>query len=112
MAECSTRASTADHIIPRKVFGGWVNGSTRRWRKVRAFVLDRDRYRCQLPVDKAGNYDRAGDTAAANPVPVTDPDDPRNLRAACELHNKQRSDGTGRAPTYRRHAAGSTRWEW
>lgn len=111
MADCSTRASTADHIIPRKVFGGWLNGSTRRWRKVRSFVLDRDGYRCQLPVDAAGNYDRDADTVAADPVPVTDPDDPRNLRASCQLHNQQRNDGTDRAATFRRRHAGPT-WEW
>jgi 5-methylcytosine-specific restriction endonuclease McrA len=27
---------------------GWIRGSTRAWRKVRAYVLDRDGRRCQL----------------------------------------------------------------
>ncbi|MEV6879122.1 hypothetical protein [Amycolatopsis sp. NPDC051128] len=27
---------------------GWTNGSTRRWRGIRAYVLDRDRWVCQL----------------------------------------------------------------
>lgn len=30
---------------------GWGKGSTRRWRVVRAQVLKRDQYRCQLKLD-------------------------------------------------------------
>ncbi len=32
--------------------GAWVKGSTRRWRKIRAAVLARDRYRCQIRLPK------------------------------------------------------------
>ena len=29
---------------------GWANGSTREWRKIRAAVLRRDSYRCQVRI--------------------------------------------------------------
>jgi 5-methylcytosine-specific restriction endonuclease McrA len=29
---------------------GWKSGSSRRWRRIRAGVLRRDRYRCQLQI--------------------------------------------------------------
>jgi 5-methylcytosine-specific restriction endonuclease McrA len=29
---------------------GWEGGSTRAWRKIRAYVLRRDQYRCQLRI--------------------------------------------------------------
>lgn len=35
---------------------GWKGGSTRRWRKIRRFVLERDRWICQIcdqPIDPA-----------------------------------------------------------
>jgi 5-methylcytosine-specific restriction endonuclease McrA len=30
--------------------GAWEGGSTRKWRKIRLEVLQRDRYRCQLRI--------------------------------------------------------------
>jgi len=67
----------------------------------------RDGYRCQLPVDADGQYDAAGEPPA--PL-VSGPHDPCNLRAACQLHNQQRGDGTG--IDHRRQPAAATRWEW
>lgn len=107
---CGGPATAADHIVPLARWGGWRNGSTSRWRRVRAFVLARDGFRCQLPVDAAGNYDRTADTVADTaPIPA-DPNDPTNLRAACTRHNSQRGDGTGNRPAW--IARRTTRWEW
>lgn len=112
-------SAPVDHIVPRWLWGARPVGSTRRWRRVRLYVLGRDGWRCQLPVDAADAYDRAADAAAhrldddgmpvGRPLPA-DPDHPTNLRAACALHNWQRGDGRA-APTAGRRA-GSTRWEW
>lgn len=107
MKLCLARATTVDHIVPLSRWGGWVNGSTARWRRCRLAALIADGWRCQLPVDDAGDYDRAGDTRAALAPMPADPHDPTNLRAACERHNKQRGDGTDR-----RRRPRPTRWEW
>ena len=58
--------------------GAMARGSTRRWRKVRAYVLERDRGVCHL-CGLGG-----ADTVDHHPVPVADggTDDPANLRAA------------------------------
>lgn len=45
---CNLRRSGGRGSAP-----GWRGGSTRRWRRVRLFVLSRDGYRCQVPVDEA-----------------------------------------------------------
>ncbi|UUW92680.1 hypothetical protein [Pimelobacter simplex] len=107
---CGAHATAVDHIVPLARWGGWANGSTWRWRRVRAFVLTRDGHVCQLPVDAAGDYDLDADTVAAlAPVPA-DPNDPTNLRAACARHNSQRGDGSGTRPAW--IARRTTRWEW
>jgi 5-methylcytosine-specific restriction protein A len=52
-------------------------GSTRRWRRVRARVLARDRYRCQLcgaPATEVDHVVRVADGGS---------DHPGNLRAIC-----------------------------
>lgn len=104
---CGAPATHADHIVPLSRWGGWTNGSTTAWKRVRAYVLNRDGHRCQLPVNAAGDYDLDADKVAASaPIPA-DPNDPTNLRAACARHNIQRGDGTGRRYTPR-----PTRWEW
>ncbi len=107
-ALCLARATTVDHIVPLSRWGGWVNGSTSAWRRVRLAVLIRDGHRCQLPVDAAGDYDRAADGDwSALVLTLTGPHDPSNLRAACTRHNSQRGDGTDKRRWPRR-----TRWEW
>lgn len=69
----------------------WAGGSTRAWRKVRLFVLERDGYRCQvrterctahdrtLPVEDRGRADCAHHTLGRK---ITG-DDPRYIVAAC-----------------------------
>ena len=67
-------------------------GSTRRWRKIRAYVLDRDGHRCQIRtpgicigvathVDHIVAYVHGGT------------DEPSNCRAACAPCNLARGDG-------------------
>lgn len=104
---CGAYADHVDHIVPLSAWPAYRrNGSTSRWRRLRLLVLDRDAWRCQLPVDAAG--DLAPEQPAERPA---HPDDPRNLRAACALHNLQRGDGNRRPANDDRPAAAG-RWEW
>lgn len=62
----------------------WQGGSTRRWRKIRAIVLDRDGHLCQLRLDVC--------TGTATQVHHTHGravtgDDPAYLVAACRECN-------------------------
>ena len=58
----------------------WARGSTTAWRKVRAFVLERDRYHCQLRL--AGCTDVATHAHHTRGRAVTG-DDPRYIVASC-----------------------------
>jgi 5-methylcytosine-specific restriction endonuclease McrA len=75
-------------------------GSTRAWRRLRLAVLERDAWRCQVPVDGAGRIDPAG-APCLLPADTVDHLTPRalggldvedNLRAACRTHNRAKSD--------------------
>lgn len=83
-------------------------GSTRRWRRLRIFVLERDGWRCQLPVAPGlvcGAYADHVDHVMARHVGGSD--HPGNLRAACQHHNLSRGTGeTEPAPTRR------PTWSW
>jgi len=118
---CGAYADHVDHVRPWSWWTGLRprRGSTSAWRRLRAYVLDRDGRRCQLPVDAAGDYDQGADQLLVAgladdgqptglPLP-SHPDDPANLRAACARHNLQRGDARAAAP--RRHTAGAD-WSW
>lgn len=86
-----------------------MNIHSRRWRRVRAYILDRDAWTCRVPVDADGRAAEVGpecgvhlqserilDPDAAQVDHIIDralggSDEPSNLRAACRLHNLQRS---------------------
>lgn len=101
----------------------WAAGSTRAWRRLRAFVLDRDGYACQVPVDDAGNQvtdealavrrclafaNHAGHVLAKS---AGGADTPENLRATCARHNL--SEGAGLASRGRRRPVEQPRgWTW
>lgn len=109
-------------------------GSTRLWRRIRLYVLERDGWRCRVPVDGDGRIDPAGRPCglpavtadhviprALWPAGVPGVDDPGNLRAACEPHNLSKGgrldvDAAGRAsspPARRRGAPRPPRaWSW
>lgn len=87
--------------------GRWVGGSTRAWRTVRAAVLARDDYRCQMQTS-------AECVGTASTVHHTQPrevvgDDPAYLISACKPCNY----GWG-SPTDPKHgdppAQGRTAW--
>lgn len=88
-------------------------GSTRAWRRLRAFVLDRDGWRCQLPADdRPGQLclDLAEHVDHVTPRALGGTDDPANLRAACATHNLRRGAGRPSTPAPRR--AAPQRWSW
>lgn len=68
----------------------WRGGSTRQWRKVRAFVLSRDRYSCQARL--AGCTGRA--TEAHHLDGKAAGDDPARIIATCRHCNLKIGDPT------------------
>lgn len=70
----------------------WAGGSTRRWRELRAFVLERDGHVCKVP-RADGLLCGARATHADHIVSLADGGpkwDPNNLRAACAPCNLSR----------------------
>lgn len=106
-------------------------GSTKAWRRLRLAVLERDGWRCQVPVDAAGRIDPAGQPCGL-PAETADHIVPRklggldvadNLRAACAPHNRRKGaqldTAAGQLPAATRRRGpwrGSTtparRWDW
>lgn len=86
-------------------------GSTRAWRRLRAFVLERDGWRCKVPLDDGllcgqpantvGHLDRLCDGG-----PLLAPS--HRLRAECAKHNY--SDGA--QVTNERRRGRAPRWSW
>lgn len=105
-------------------------GSTRRWRRLRLAVLERDGWRCQLPadVDQAepllqlragagqapellcGAYADHVDHVVPRAHGGTDALD--NLRAACARHNLARGARLDDSPTRPETQRRPRRWEW
>ena len=109
---CGAYADHVDHIDPRLGRADSAlrpTGSTRRWRRIRAWVLNRDGHRCQVLVDP--------DTGAVveSPRPATEPagpDDVAWLRATCPHHNLTRGASTTDARTTRPTANPTPTWSW
>ena len=69
--------------------GHWQGGSTRKWRKIRAYVLDRDAHTCQLRLDGCTTHaTRAHHTRDRDIYG----DDPEYLVAACAGCNIRTGD--------------------
>lgn len=96
---------------------GWAGGSSRAWRRIRLAVLERDGWRCQVPVahrapsglvllpghDLTSDDPRAPTHATVGHLDKRDAggsDDPRRLRAECAAWNY--SDGATYGNTKRR----------
>jgi 5-methylcytosine-specific restriction protein A len=62
------------------------NGSTRSWRALRAQILLRDGYRCQIP----GCPRAASHVDHRIPLLFGGTDDPSNLQALCSRHNLEK----------------------
>lgn len=106
---CGAYADHVDHIDPRlgrPDSALRATGSTRRWRRIRAWVLNRDGRRCQVLVDETGAVVEAPRPATG----PTGPDDLDWLRATCPGHNLSRgaSSTDARSTT----APNTTRWSW
>lgn len=69
---------------------GWPNGSTRKYRETRAFVLERDGYRCRLQFEGICTT-VATDAHHTGPREVTG-DDPEKMIAACHPCNVKAGD--------------------
>jgi len=90
-----------DHREGRKLMSALTaRGSTRAWRKIRAWVLRRDGYRCQVERHdgRCGKIATDVDHIVRREHGGTDA--PGNLRAACAACNRgdQRGPGAGPAP--------------
>jgi len=72
----------------------WSKGSTRGWRRVRAQVLARDGYRCQLRLP--GKCTSVATCAHHTKGKGVTGDDPRYLVAACDPCNLAVGDPTRR----------------
>ena len=85
----------------------WANGSSAEWRKVRAFVLTRDGYRCRLRLE--GCTERATHVHHTGDRRITG-DNPDHLVASCAHCNTSWGDPMqskyGNPPTVQR-----TNWE-
>lgn len=78
----------------------WAGGSTRTWRKLRLFVLDRDGFGCQVPTS-SGDLCGAFATHVDHIVPLSKGGakyDDRNCRAACASCNLRRGAAVKRQP--------------
>ena len=72
---------------------GWTGGSTRRWRRIRAAVLDRDGHQCRTHAEGwCAALPRHVCTVTATQVHHLDGkvhgDDPQRLRASCATCNR------------------------
>lgn len=65
-------------------------GSTRAWRRLRAYVLERDQHQCQRPVQPTGRTCGAPASDCGHIVAHAygGTDHPDNLRAECTFHNR------------------------
>lgn len=107
---------------PAPLVGLGPGGSTRAWRRRRLAVLERDAWRCQVPVDELGRIDPAG-RPCGHPADTVDhvvprvlggTDDPANLRAACTPHNLDKGGRLDGDTTARRRSPGGAQraWRW
>jgi 5-methylcytosine-specific restriction endonuclease McrA len=71
----------------------WAGGSTRRWRKIRQRVLERDGHTCQLALPGCTRYA----THAHHLHGKASGDDPAGLVAACPSCNLKTGDPTRRS---------------
>lgn len=73
----------------------WAGGSTRAWRRTRAYVLARDGYRCRLKLPGCTTIATHAHHTVAREIVG---DDPRYLIAACEHCNLSAGDPTSQDP--------------
>jgi 5-methylcytosine-specific restriction endonuclease McrA len=101
---------------------GWAGGSTRAWRKLRLYVLARDRWRCQLLEDDGqpcgrqlyqGHLDPRHRATVEHLDPLAEGHpllaDPSRLVAACATHNGR---GGAAMTNATRKAEPPRSWSW
>jgi len=79
----------------------WSKGSTAGWRRLRAAVLARDGYRCQIKAEGCLKLATCVDHIVPKGKGI---EHPSNLRAACQPCNSSRGNGSSSDP------APSGRW--
>lgn len=87
----------------------WAGGSTRTWRRLRLYVLDRDGYACQIPDQVTGLLCGAYADHVDHILPLSKGGakyDDRNCRAACASCNLRRG-----AARHGKPPAGRA-WSW
>jgi 5-methylcytosine-specific restriction endonuclease McrA len=77
---------------------GWKNGSTRAWRKIRAQILRRDAYICQLKIVGVCTYKA---TCVHHLDGKALGDNPERCVASCTPCNLHIGDPTGNDPGHR-----------
>ena len=77
----------------------WAGGSTTEWRRIRAQVLARDRYRCRLRIE--GTCTGAATCVHHAQGRAVTGDDPRYLVASCEPCNLKTGDPMKLDPPHR-----------
>ena len=90
-----------------------ARGSTRRWRRLRAYVLERDAFACRFLEDgrPCGRY--ATHVHHIDPRSAGGSDDPSKLAAACAEHNLAMGDRPGlELPPRRTPQPRRTDWSW
>jgi 5-methylcytosine-specific restriction endonuclease McrA len=99
------------------VSASWAGGSTRTWRKLRMYVLNRDGFACQV-LTRSGEACGAWATHVDHIVPLSKGGpkyDDRNCRAACSSCNLRlgaRSTTPDDAPRTKTLSQAGRDWSW
>jgi 5-methylcytosine-specific restriction endonuclease McrA len=76
----------------------WAKGSDTRWRRFRAWVLQRDSYRCRVGLQGCTERAPLEGGHVDHIIPLTQGGakyDPENVRASCASCNLKRGKGSG-----------------
>ena len=84
-------------------------GGTRKWRRIRAAVLNRDHHQCQVPLEDGICGEPATHAGHIHARHHGGDDDPTNLRAEC-AHHSHSGGATIAGNRYQPTTAAPSRW--